>query len=98
MDLSLSIEGRCDQISHCRDKSDEEDCQLMVLDRGYKRNVAPFTLVISSLISYIGVLSDDESGSTANLTLSSLLLDFLVAKAPQEIAGHSQSVTKSVSH
>ena len=50
MDPSLSIEGRCDQISHCRDKSDEEDCQLMVLDRGYKKNVAPFTLVISSLI------------------------------------------------
>ena len=65
MDPSLSIEGRCDQISHCRDKSDEEDCQLMVLDRGYKRNVAPFTLVISSLM-YIEVLSDDESGSTAN--------------------------------
>ena len=65
MDPSLSIEGRCDQISHCRDKSDEEDCQLMVLDRGYKRNVAPFTLVTSSLM-YIEVLSDDESGSTAN--------------------------------
>ena len=65
MDPSLSIEGRCDQISHCRDKSDEEDCQLMVLDRGYKKNVAPFTLVISSLM-YIEVLSDDESGSTAN--------------------------------
>ena len=38
----VKMEERCDQIKHCRDKSDEEDCTLLVLESGYKKKVAPF--------------------------------------------------------
>ena len=38
----VKMEERCDQIKHCRDKSDEYDCSLLVLERGYNKKVAPF--------------------------------------------------------
>ena len=38
----VKMEERCDQIKHCRDQSDEDDCTLLVLKRGYKKKVAPF--------------------------------------------------------
>ena len=39
------MDRRCDQIVNCRDKSDEMDCQLLVLDHWYNKKIAPFTLV-----------------------------------------------------
>ena len=36
------MEERCDQIIHCRDKSDEKDCSFFVLESGYNKKVAPF--------------------------------------------------------
>ena len=41
---SLSMDERCDQVIHCRDKSDERGCSLLVLDDGYNKKVAPFTV------------------------------------------------------
>ena len=41
----INIDNRCDQIINCRDKSDEQDCQLLVLDHGYNKYIPPFTLV-----------------------------------------------------
>ena len=38
----VKIEERCDQIMHCRDKSDEKECSLLVLKDGYNQKVAPF--------------------------------------------------------
>ena len=38
----VKMEERCDQIKHCRDKSDENDCSLLVLEKGYNKKVAPF--------------------------------------------------------
>ena len=38
----IKMEERCDQIIHCRDESDEDDCSLLVLKRRYKKKVAPF--------------------------------------------------------
>ena len=40
----IDINRRCDQIVHCRDESDEEDCRLLVLKNGYKKNIIPFTV------------------------------------------------------
>ena len=31
----VKMEERCDQILHCRDQSDENDCTLLVLKKGY---------------------------------------------------------------
>ena len=41
----INIKNRCDQIINCRDKSDEQGCQLLVLDDGYNKDIPPFTLV-----------------------------------------------------
>ena len=38
------MEQRCDQIVHCRDKSDENMCSLLVFEKSYNKKVPPFTL------------------------------------------------------
>ena len=38
------IEERCDQISHCKDKSDENNCKLIVFEDNYNNKVPPFTV------------------------------------------------------
>ena len=35
---------RCDQIPNCKDGSDEEGCQLVVLNKGYNKDVPPFIM------------------------------------------------------
>ena len=40
----VTMEQRCDQIKDCIDGSDEMDCNLLVLEEGYKKEVPPFTL------------------------------------------------------
>ena len=32
---------RCDQVPNCRDHSDEKDCNVLVLEEGYNKRVAP---------------------------------------------------------
>ena len=47
----IDINSRCDQIVDCRDESDEEDCRLLVLKNGYKKNIIPFTVAsVRSLV------------------------------------------------
>ena len=38
----VKMEERCDQVMHCRDQSDENNCSLLVLKKGYNKKVAPF--------------------------------------------------------
>ena len=37
-----SMNERCDQLVHCRDKSDENNCKLLVLEESYNKKVPPF--------------------------------------------------------
>ena len=37
----VRMEDRCDQLADCTDESDEEDCQLLLLRKGYKKNIPP---------------------------------------------------------
>ena len=39
----VRMEERCDQLSDCRDGSDEKGCNLLILGEGYSKNVPPFT-------------------------------------------------------
>ena len=48
----ISMNRRCDQISNCRDFSDESNCDLLVLKRGYNKKVAPFTVDFATDIVY----------------------------------------------
>ena len=41
----ININKRCDQIVDCRDKTDELDCRLLVLQDGYNQVISPFSLV-----------------------------------------------------
>ena len=41
----IDINKRCDQIEDCMDKSDENDCELLILKQGYKKKVIPFSIV-----------------------------------------------------
>ena len=51
----IEMEQRCDQISHCKDKSDEEDCILMVLEKSYNRKIPPITTVSATDFSLVPV-------------------------------------------
>ena len=37
----VSMEQRCNQLPECRDQSDENDCKVLVLKKGYNKNVPP---------------------------------------------------------
>ena len=39
----IKMEERCDQIVHCTDDSDENECTLIVFKSGYNKKVSPFT-------------------------------------------------------
>ena len=49
----IDISTRCDQIIHCRDKSDEKGCQLLKLEDGYNPEIAPFSTVTFAKINLI---------------------------------------------
>ena len=42
MICARSMNERCDQLVHCRDKSDENNCNLLVLEESYNKKVPPF--------------------------------------------------------
>ena len=42
------MEERCDQIRNCRDKSDENNCKLIVFEDNYNEKVPPFTITDES--------------------------------------------------
>ena len=37
----IRMTKRCDQVPNCRDHSDEEDCNILVLEKGYNKRVPP---------------------------------------------------------
>ena len=39
-----SMEERCDQVTQCRDESDEDNCKLIVFKDNYNNKVPPFTV------------------------------------------------------
>ena len=42
------MEERCDQIRNWRDKSDENNCKLIVFEENYNEKVPPFTITEKS--------------------------------------------------
>ena len=39
----VGIEKRCDQTTHCKDQSDEENCQIIQMKSSYNEKIAPFS-------------------------------------------------------
>merc|ERR1712067_97927 len=68
INLSQSMEQRCDQIIHCRDNSDEKNCYLLVFKEkeSYNKKVPPFT-----------ISADDKSVSPVLVNVSTSLMNVL---------------------
>ena len=74
-----SMNERCDQIVHCNDESDEDNCKLLVFKDSYKKKVPPFNfndttesiIPVSVKVSTIlrNVLDISESTHTIDLKL-----------------------------
>ena len=62
----IRMEERCDQIMNCKDKSDENNCKLIVFEENYNKNVPPFT-----------ISKDDQSLIPARVTVSTQLENVL---------------------
>ena len=51
----IEMTQRCDQLVHCRDKSDEENCQLVWFTPDYKMLVPPVTTISSTNFTIVPV-------------------------------------------
>ena len=40
----IGMEQRCDQLPNCRDKSDEENCQLLMVEDSYNQRIPPISI------------------------------------------------------
>ena len=51
----VQMDQRCDQFPDCKDSSDEKGCQLVVLNEGYNKDVAPFSMTNAGKIIQVEV-------------------------------------------
>ena len=66
LEYDVRMEERRDQIMDCKDKSDENNCKLIVFEENYNKNVPPFT-----------ISKDDHSLVPARVTVSTQLENVL---------------------
>ena len=62
----VSMEERCNQISNCRDRSDEENCQVVVMEENYNNKISPF-----------GFDPDTKKLIPANVDISIAIIDVI---------------------
>ena len=67
----VHMSKRCDQITHCKDKSDEKDCTILDLDDNYLKYIPPFnetnkTKVIVSMV-FLSINDISEISLTIDL-------------------------------
>ena len=73
----VSMEVRCDQAIDCYDKSDEENCEIISLERSYRKTAPPVSLVIKL---------KDRQVTPANVRVTFTLLDIsAIREADNEI-------------
>ena len=63
----VAMEERCDQVPQCRDHSDEHNCRIVVIQRGYNKEVAPIKISEKKLIK------DGQFPVTIDLTLQKVV-------------------------
>ena len=42
--VCIDMDKRCDQTAHCEDGSDEKNCNLVLMEENYNKNIAPFNV------------------------------------------------------
>ena len=64
----ISMDQRCDQLPDCRDEADEKNCNILVLQDSYNKNIPPISsrepidLVVSmNVLKFVDIEEDDYS-------------------------------------
>ena len=47
----VKMEERCNQIPNCEDESDERDCKILVLKKGYNKRVPPVGAITNGKVT-----------------------------------------------
>ena len=73
----VNIEKRCNQLSDCRDMSDEVECQILVFDKGYNKKVPPVNssdpVDVSISIDLLRLVNIDESDYSIEIQFEIML-------------------------
>ena len=78
----VNMNYRCDQLPHCKDKSDEEGCNLLTLTKGYNKIVPPFdrntsgTIIPASVgvsLRLLALMNIDEDDNAIDLQFEIIL-------------------------
>ena len=72
----VSMDQRCNQLPDCRDKSDERNCNILVLEEGYNKNVPPINfnvpVNVSVSMNVLKLVHIDEDDCSNEIQLRSL--------------------------
>ena len=95
----VSMEQRCDQLPDCRDKSDENDCNILVLETSYNKNVPPIRSVkgkknmanVSVSIDLLKLVDIDEEDYSIEIQFS-ITLTWLENRATYQNLKYDKSL------
>ena len=73
----VSMDQRCNQLPDCRDKSDEENCKILVLEKSYNQNVPPInssdSVAVSVSIDIFRLVDIDEKDYSIEIQFEVML-------------------------
>ena len=92
----VSMGKRCDQIPDCRDKSDERQCNVLVLEEGYNKNIPPITLDkekvnVSISLNLLKLVDIDEEDYSIEIQFS-ITMEWLENRAVYQNLKHEKSL------
>ena len=95
----VSIEQRCDQLPDCRDQSDEQSCNILILKEGYNKNVVPVRsnqgkkemVNVSISIDLLKLVDIKEKDYSIKIQFS-ITLDWMENRATYQNLKHDKSL------
>ena len=92
----VSMDFRCNQVPNCRDKSDEERCNVLVLEDSYNKNVPPIIsngekVNVSISIDLLKLVDIKEEDYSIEIQFS-ITLEWLEKRATYQNLKHDKSL------
>ena len=95
----VNMEQRCDQLPDCRDQSDEQSCNILILKEGYNKNVAPIRsnqgrkemVNVSISIDLLKLVDIKEKDYSIKIQFS-ITLDWMENRATYQNLKHDKSL------